>query len=550
MTIATSVKDYYVFDSPFYAVSQQKFFQKHRSVFNYVKTLVSEISLANYLGMRFTLNSNIDVKSIVEGFENDSNFSVYDFIADLIKKINSYYPTDHCEYDYKIITSNNIIYSIVAISDNGVTRILFQTFDSKNQVVESSLFEANSVKGKGAITRVGSFVYAQREQIARRFIEIEIREPKALEEFYKDGKQYEADYGIGCYDKNKFIRLAATLKTISDNITNFKFSFQRHNSIELSFIRKLIWQRENVLPFVRVPLYFEENFSKEIMHSMLSYSYNNKYNEMASEFFKEFNENYKDTYSLDLSDEQVKVVSNYVRKNYYKLEKVFNLGQIISNQRFGNTFKINIDAENLPEGEVLISSFYDKENDMATIQLFYNIDKKYDFLFNIDIRSASTFKDLETNLRSVDLVIKFKDQSNLLENIKDYDKILPDYFKDVKPILALASTMVAVYTMIFDKPVKFCAAKETRKSSTSIVKKQKEENQVIVKHIIALRTIINQKMKSTETSGVKKEVEYVIENWDRQGHFRKYANGKQVWISATTCHRHLDLTDKKVKITL
>lgn len=548
MATATSVKDYYVFDSPFYAVIQPKFFQKHRNVFDYVKLLVSEISLANYLGMRFTLKSDIDVESVVKGFEK-KDFSVYEFIEETIKKINNYYKTDHREYDYKIIASNNIIYSIIAISDKGITRILFQVFDSNNKIVESSFFELNSSTGKGAITRVASLVYAQKEQLAKKFIETEIREPKALEDFYQDGKQYEADFGIGCYDKNKFIRLAATLKTISDNIPKFEFSFQRHNSLELNYVRKLMWQRENVLPFVRVPLYFEENFDKELMYSMMSYSYNEKYNEMAVEFFKEFNEKYKDIYNLDLSDEQVRTVSNYAKKNYYKPEKVFNLGKIIDNQRFGNTFKINIDAEELPEGEVIVSSFYDKENDMATIQLFYNVDKKYDFLFNTDIRSASTFKNIETNLCSVDLVIKYKDQNNLLENIKDYSNILPLYFKDYKPILALVNTMIAVYTMIYDKPVKFCAAKETRKSNSNLPKRPKEEK-VIVKHIIALRTIINQKIKSTENSGVRKEVEYVIENWDRQGHFRNYSNGKQVWISATTCHRHLDLTDKKVKITL
>lgn len=549
MATATSVKDYYVFDSPFYAVIQPKFFQKHRNVFDYVKLLVSEISLANYLGMRFTLKSDIDVESVVKGFE-EKDFCVYKFIEETIKKINNYYKTDHREYDYKIIASNNIIYSIIAISDKGITRILFQVFDSNNKIVESSFFELNSSTGKGAITRVASLVYAQKEQLAKKFIETEIREPKALEDFYQDGKQYEVDFGIGCYDKNKFIRLAATLKTISDNIPKFEFSFQRHNSLELNYVRKLMWQQENVLPFVRVPLYFEENFDKELMYSMMSYSYNEKYNEMAAEFFKEFNEKYKDIYNLDLSDEQVKIVSNYAKKNYYKPEKVFNLGKIIDNQRFGNTFKINIDSEELPEGEVIVSSFYDKENDMATIQLFYNVDKKYDFLFNTDIRSASTFKNIETNLSSVDLVIKYKDQNNLLENIKDYSNILPLYFKDSKPILALVNTMIAVYTMIYDKPVKFCAAKETRKNNSNLPKRPKEEEKVIVKHIIALRTIINQKIKSTENSGVRKEVEYVIENWDRQGHFRNYSNGKQVWISATTCHRHLDLTDKKVKITL
>lgn len=550
MAMAVSVKDYYVFDSPFYAVTQSKFFQEHRSVFNYVKNLVSEISLANYLGMRFTLKSDIDIESVVNGFEVDHNFSVYSFIEKTIQRINSFYKTTHREYDYKIIASDNTIYSIIAISEKELIRILFQVFDSKNQVVESSFFELNSSEEVGKITRVASLVYAQKEQIAKKFIETEIKEPKPLEGFCDKPVYDSVVTGITCYDKNKFIRLAATLNTIANNMKNFEFSFQNHNSLELSYIRKLMWQRGTVLPFVRVPMYFEENFDKETMYAMMSYSYNEKYNEMAAKFFEEFNKTYKDAHILDLSNEQVTVVSNYVRKNYYKPEKVFNLGQIIENQRFGNTFKINIDADEIPEGEVLVSSFYDKENDMATIQLFYNVDKKYDFLFNTDIRSASAFKTIETNLSSIDLVVKFKDQSNLLGNIRDYDKIIPDYFKEYKLILALVNTMIAVYTMIYDKPVKFCAAKETRKRNSNLPKRPKEEEKVIVKHIIALRTIINQKIKSTENSGVRKEVEYVIENWDRQGHFRNYSNGKQVWINATTCHRHLDLTDKKVKITL
>ena len=48
----------------------------------------------------------------------------------------------------------------------------------------------------------------------------------------------------------------------------------------------------------------------------------------------------------------------------------------------------------------------------------------------------------------------------------------------------------------------------------------------------------------------RRDAEYTIEEWERQGHLRTYKSGKTVWIETTTCHRRKPLSDKNKEISI
>lgn len=77
---------------------------------------------------------------------------------------------------------------------------------------------------------------------------------------------------------------------------------------------------------------------------------------------------------------------------------------------------------------------------------------------------------------------------------------------------------------------------------------RKVETAYVVKHIIKTVTSARKYVKEHASSDV--EVQYVIPSWTRRGHYRTYANGKQVWIEGQKVQRRKQLSDKKIKIIL
>lgn len=536
--MVNSVKDLYVDLNPFYLIGSTNFYQKYKDFVKYVEKAITQVSLANYLGMRFTFTFDDDFTENHPSLKEGE--TIFQLIQRCIEKINGRFKgRQQREYDYKFIDGSNKIYSINGISEDEKHRFIFQFTDPKQQIVDSSFLEMSDSQ----ITRMVSLVYAKTENTARKHIEKQMRD-------------YESDEGLynpKLYDKKIFILLANCLLLMAECICSAKFDYQVHSPFEISYIRKLITNNDDQFPIIKAPMLTSKKSSPEDLIDKYSYSFSYDFNESLNSLFNKYKGIYDDIPEVDFSTQQVSQMQKYVDRKIKDKDASIDFIDVLNKQKFGKVFKINIDENNSKEGEMLFTIISTDRSDDFLIQILYTFDKKYDFLFNIYISAGKTFRKLEEQIHGIEVFIYIKDLNAMLSSIVDFTSILPKHFKEIKTLIALSKIFSAMFIMIADNPVKFGAAKEIRHSSTTVWKNRKpvEEKKEIIKHIIGFRSTLREKVKEQNSdSSIKREVEYVLEKWERAGHYRNYKSGKQVWISKTDCHRHLDLTNKKVKITL
>lgn len=535
--MVNSVKDLYVNINPFYFIGSNQHYQKFKDFIKYVERAVVQVSLANYLGMRFTfktINDFTESQPIME-----ENETVFQSIKKAIDKINGRFKdTKHREYDYKFVDQTGKIYSINGISDNENHRIIFQLFDPISQVVDNSFFEMNDSQ----ITRMASLVYSKNEHLAIKYIEKKMK-------WDPNEPGYNPDY----YDKREFLMIANCLVYIAEMPLNSDFEYQIHTPFELSFIRKLISMNPDQFPIIKVPILTSKELDKNIILEKFSYSFSYTLNQSLNDFFEGLKEIYDCVPLLELTDKELLQMHRYACKKIKK-ENSVNLNEILKDPKYGKTFRWNLDADGVKEGDILFTIIQDPDSDAIIIQILYTIDKKYDFLFHINIVNGNEFKGMNNNLEGIDLFIYIKDTNNgMLSSITDFQNIIPKYFEKAKDIIGFGLVILSFFIMVADNPVKFGTARKIYHKTEKVIKNKRpvEEKKEIIKHIIAFKSLLKEKVKEQKNDlSIKREVDYVLENWERAGHYRNYKSGKQVWISKTNCHRHLDLTTKKIKIKM
>ena len=119
-------------------------------------------------------------------------------------------------------------------------------------------------------------------------------------------------------------------------------------------------------------------------------------------------------------------------------------------------------------------------------------------------------------------------------------------------------SIIGVHVILFDRHDRSRMIKEVRKynsSNYSSLNKNKSSknpnNDMIIKHILMPKKEAKEYINNASNNG---EVyrEYVTEQWERKGYYRKIPNSdKMVYIKPTICKRHLELTkDKEIRIKL
>lgn len=534
--MVNSVKDLYVDLNPFYLVGSLEFYKKYKEFIESVKRAVTKISLGNYLGMRFTFRIDGDFTTASPKLEEGE--TIYDSIYKSIEKISNRFEEHHTEFDYKFVDESNKIYSINGIAEKDNCRFIFQFTDLNQQIVDSSFMEMSG----NQITRMVSLVFAKNENSAKRYIE---KQMKRYEE-------YEGSYDPKIYDKRVFTMIANCLLLIAEAPKTSDFDYQIHSQFEVSFVRKLISINNEMYPIIKAPILMSKDLDQDKMLEEYTCSYSYEINNEINKIFTKLKEVNDHVPIVDLSTKQVLQMKKYVDKKVKDCGPV-NFFEVLKNQKFGSIFKLNIDIENKNEGEIVCSIIKSDKYENFIIQILYTYNKKYDLLFHIFVKNGKEYTQLEEQIEYIESFIYFKDLNSMISSIVEYKDLLPEKLGEAKTLIILGKLFVSMFIMIADNPVKFGAAKEIRHTSTTVWKNRKpvEEKKEIVKHIIGFKSTLREKVKSQNAdSSIKREVEYVLEKWERAGHYRNYKSGKQVWISKTDCHRHLDLTDKKVKITL
>lgn len=257
---------------------------------------------------------------------------------------------------------------------------------------------------------------------------------------------------------------------------------------------------------------------------------------------------------VDLNQKEIKFISNYVQKNKFlsgEDSKEFNIIPYLSHLEYGESFQYPIIYEDGSRNIILTSFVLVEEQELLRVFMMQKISEELTVFSYIDFNNLSNFH-IGRSLVHMNSSVIFTDFKNLPRSQELVKDMIPNEFLDTTEIFLTVRGILALYIVMRDRPTRTRMIKCTttipseRKRSSQ---KNQEEREFVVTRI--LKTVNDAKeyvAKMTEEGEINRE--YVLESWQRRGHYRKYQDGAIVWIPKTTCRRQLPLSEKEIHIKL
>ena len=209
------------------------------------------------------------------------------------------------------------------------------------------------------------------------------------------------------------------------------------------------------------------------------------------------------------------------------------------------TYLMNIDGEN-PSCRFIMIYIIDDANIVYQTADFVNIDK-----FNM----FNSFVGMECRLskESVD---------DLPMSINEASEIIPRCFRDHELSYDLITDTLFIFTIIHDRPQRYRIVREEKQNQTKVPSRadgqshlkfhtisNTEGNEVISRILLPA---LAAKEYIYERNNSDAERCYIMESWERRGHWRKKPNSEdKIWIEETTCKRRKELSgEKKIIVKL
>lgn len=269
--------------------------------------------------------------------------------------------------------------------------------------------------------------------------------------------------------------------------------------------------------------------------------------ETLPDYFKNM-DNEKKYPLIQLSDREMKFVRNYTKENIIEKEGSIDLTKYLSDPRYGNIVRYEI-----PNGDtnvtVMISYNLNIEDDKIEFFLSQKVNDKFIFISESYFTGIHRFDINDSHLVSASYLYIPK-ETDRPSSIEEISASVPLFNFSPKKVLDLIDDIIRIFISIQDRPERTKMVKCVNKKYYE--KKEKnipvEEEDYIIWRILKTKTEANAYVK--QMKGTRADAEYVMEEWERRGYFRTLKSGKQVWVSATVCKRHLPLTEKEIRIKL
>ena len=519
---------------------------------------IDKITLNNYL----SISDSIDITDSDEfsldidekfNFITDVEILMNDIAATLKELGNINNEGNKNQYHYNIIDKHTkALVSGYFNPDEKCGSFVFQVTDLSNQVIENIMMSA---KDDGAFPET-ELIYARKAYNVEKFLQCKFQ-------------AYLPDSGTDWARSIKSLYLLRILNLFRIALMvplkiKCHYKVNVSTTLELSMLNKIIGTQidgkdKTILTKFPVLVRKDEEqqmeFTTQELHKLSSIDtkemdvvYNS--GESISDKIGDLMSEGSSYPELDLSSDDIKKICNYYHKNYVKPNNYIDFTEVLNKQRFGLNFKLRIFEDS--DQMVYVTSELNKETNQFIMYLYFTI-KNYRFMIVSAFNNPKYFMAMDSSCFSrSELFVEFDKYVDLVPSRTDLLKLLPEGFEESSKIFAVNLLFISLYVMIANRPEKICPASKTITKTRKVRENRKyvEKSDVIIKHIIAYKPAIMEKIRSNKNSGLRKEIQYVVENWDRVGHTRTYKNGKTIWIDATSCHRHLDLTTKQVKVKL
>lgn len=544
-----------------------------RKEFDRLITGTESITLNNYLsvidtmtiddsGILDCMNFNILSQENICLFETNL-VKLHEYMIEVLDETCKINPTEN-ENTYNFIANvGNTKFLVSGVYDKNSKdgHFLFQIISKTHQIIENVIIYTNDV----AFVPNGNFIYSKKEYNVKRFLE---NQSKQRNVFRKEDK-------VLTKRSIYYIRLLNLFYRIMKLTLSNKFEYKENvaTNLELHWIKRIISETKEFdkkYIMTKFPLLVRKVDINEVdeIHDDHVYTSEDLVDLLKDEKDKDkinsdymnidfinskidqFNENKSDYLELDLNPKDAEKICNYHKRNYINKDKHIDLVEVFNKQRFGINFKMVM--EDYYGNDIYIRPEINTEKNILNFHIYFNYNH-YDFMVVFSFKNIQNFMIFDQDcFNRASLFIRFDSQAEFMASRLDLLHFLPAPFDQSSKVFALVNFFISTYIMIADKPEKLCSARQERVKTYKEKqgKKYIEKSDVIIKHIIAYRSTVLNKIKESKNSGLKREVEYVMENWDRVGHTRTYKNGKTIWIEPTSCTRHLELTKKQVKIKL
>lgn len=253
---------------------------------------------------------------------------------------------------------------------------------------------------------------------------------------------------------------------------------------------------------------------------------------------------------VDLSKKEYKFIERYISKKGVlgTDDNIIDMTEILKHPRYGSVLRHSLSHD------IVTTFVMDVESDVLRIYFIYHINENMICYISTDFINLKTFN-YNDNVFQIKLEFVIKNIDELPNNLGVIIDGIPKEFMDSKQIISMIYDLLSLYIVFHDRPERMKVIKETKKVTEFIRNAKNKPTAVKEKEFVINRILKPTKdakeyiSKVTKTS-TSADREYVLEEWNRIGHYRKIKNGSTIWIEATTCKRRLPLTEKEIHIKL
>jgi hypothetical protein len=265
---------------------------------------------------------------------------------------------------------------------------------------------------------------------------------------------------------------------------------------------------------------------------------------------------YKYKYPLiDFSEKEMNFIEDYLLK---KMENDvdINMHDYFSTFPYSSSgFRIRINDPEYGECELFITWILDDEKDKCKLIVMDSEDKNHVILMSSIFTDISKFK-LEAGIfrkfESLHVGL-IQNDNNMINSIDDL-KVL-DPFISKENCLEFIFKLFGIIIVIHERPQRSKMIRISSKRHTSSQHSMNTSNQdkdFIISRILKPVKDAKEYVSKMNAEHHSSERTYVLEEWPRRGYYRRvHGTDRTVWIEATTCHRHGEIsTTKEIKIKL
>lgn len=266
---------------------------------------------------------------------------------------------------------------------------------------------------------------------------------------------------------------------------------------------------------------------------------------------------------VDFSKREWNFIMKYIESKRVIGETIYiDASESLKDTKYGDTLKIVFEDDKTGnEFECITSICYLQETDQCTFHIVYYINEDISIYSTVIYSDMKHFNPSENFVSiSTDLYLNYLNDniSSIPSSIEELRSISPSIFFDTEDMMDIIASIISVHVIIHDRPERSRMIKEVRKNtlyksnkSNNIKNHTSKNSETITSHILLPTNDAKRYLKEAAESNGEVYREYVVETWERKGYYRrKSGSDEKVFVRATTCTRHKELTKKEVHVKL